>query len=106
MGELSDLKHRIGTLEDDFKGERTKVEEKFEKVSDKQEAQSDKLNEIHVSVALIGQSLETADNIKEATGDQGLTRGRAMVYGGGAVGGFYGLIELIKIIVKGVKDVL
>jgi len=101
MTEMSDLKARVGVLEKRFETRIEKVDKKFDKGEDKHDALSDKLNEIHVSVAVVGQSLENADNIKE-----GLSKGGVMAYGGGAAGLFYGLIEVIKMIVKAIQDVV
>ena len=101
MTELSDLKARVGVLEKRFEARIDKIDKKFEKADDKNDILSDKLNDIHVSVAVVGQSLENADNTKE-----GLSKGGVMAYGGGAAGVFYGLIEAIKAIVRAIKDVL
>ena len=93
MTELSDLKARVTVLEKRFEARIEKVDEKFDKTEERIEKTGDKLNDIHVSVAVIGKSLESADNTKE-----GLTKGGVMAYGGGAAGGLYVLIEAIKAI--------
>ena len=101
MTEVTDLKARVGVLEKRFEARIEKVDQKLEKADDKNEVLSEKLNDIHVSVAVVGQSLKNADNIKE-----GLSKGGVMAYGGGAAGVFYGIVEGIKAIVAAFKDVV